>query len=113
MGFTTPARRSAKVAGMGCDHEGLWDYRVLDNGLAVRYCSGCGLSYLLVQDGHGAFLLVEVPEHGPEKWEDASLFEAEDEQDKQEEKEEQGEAAADEAAADAEEDAEEDVEATP
>lgn len=58
-----------------CDHKGQFNYRDIGSGMAIRYCDGCGLTHVLVQNGTGAFLLVEVPEYGTEKWEEVTLLE--------------------------------------
>ena len=56
-----------------CDHLGGWVYRNLGSGMAIRYCEGCGATSVLAQLPDSTFALIEVPEHGTEKWADLAV----------------------------------------
>ncbi len=53
-----------------CTHLGGWVYRQLGSDMAIRYCEGCGRTSVLAQMPDPTFALIEVPEHGTEKWTD-------------------------------------------
>lgn len=80
MGFAPQAlAASTNASHKACDHRGLYSFRDLEGGMSYRYCEGCGATSVLVQDGHsGAFMLVQVPEYGVEKWSEVEPVMGED-----------------------------------